>query len=212
MRERAQAPRVIEKSSLPPNTRCGGPTRRGPDSAGFSCVRCLFVGFDLENVEITGGGTFTEAALEAMPAGRRNVRLHDFRIRDAARWTTRFSNSENLAIRGLLIENDLRAANSDGLHFTGCRGDHELRAHFALGRSSDRFLGDRSGRRGGRGQPRLHRLQSWSRDFRGSPGDREADHALEPADVHQTDRRASRTALKGRAAPRTSRRNGVRLG
>jgi polygalacturonase len=131
----------------------------------FPYVRCLFVGFDLENVEITGGGTvdgsgaafmdysvptfdatFTKEAYEAMPEERRheyvsehsgkrptwifflrrcrNIRFRDFRICDVARWTTRFSLCENLTMRGLVIENDLRAANSDGMHFTSCRNVH----------------------------------------------------------------------------------------
>ncbi len=128
----------------------------------FPYVRCLFVGFDLENVEITGGGTvdgagakfmdygkpthdetFTDEAFLGMPAGRRdeyvsehemprptwifflrrctNVRFQDFRIRDVARWTTRFSQCRNMVVRGMIIENDLRAANSDGMHFTSCQ-------------------------------------------------------------------------------------------
>ena len=128
----------------------------------FPFVRCLFVGFDLENVEITGGGTvdgsgaafmdysvptfdeaFTEQAFAAMPEDRRheyvseharkrptwifflrrcrNVRFTDFRIYDVARWTTRFSRCENVTMSGLMIENDLRAANCDGIHFTSCR-------------------------------------------------------------------------------------------
>ncbi|MFW5743469.1 MAG: glycoside hydrolase family 28 protein [Spirochaetota bacterium] len=128
----------------------------------FPYVRCLVVGFDLENVEISGGGTidgagaafmdysvptfdetFTKEALAAMPADRRdeyvsehggkrptwifflrrcrNVRFRDFRIVDVARWTARFSRCENILMNGLFIENDLRAANSDGMHFTSCR-------------------------------------------------------------------------------------------
>lgn len=128
----------------------------------FPYVRCLIVGFDLENVEISGGGTidgsgaaymdyskptynetFTREAHAAMPADRRdeyvsehdakrptwivflrrcrNIRLRDIRFVDVARWTTRFSRCENLVISGLFIENDLRAANSDGMHFTSCR-------------------------------------------------------------------------------------------
>ena len=128
----------------------------------FPYVRCLFVGLDLENVEITGGGTidgsgaaymdyskptfdvtFTAEAFAAMPADRRheyvsehegmrptwivflrrcrNVRFRDIRIVDVARWTTRFSLCENVVMSGLSIENDLRAANSDGMHFTSCR-------------------------------------------------------------------------------------------
>lgn len=128
----------------------------------FPYVRCLFTGYDLENVEITGGGTvdgsgaafmdysvptfdntFTKEALAAMPEDRRNeyvskhermrptwifflrrcrnIRFHDFRMVDMARWTTRFSLCENIIMSGLIIENDLRAANSDGMHFTSCR-------------------------------------------------------------------------------------------
>lgn len=128
----------------------------------FPYVRCLIVGFDLENVELTGGGTidgsgasfmdysvptydetFTQEAHRAMPADRRdeyvsehdatrptwivflrrcrNVRFRDVRFFDVARWTTRFSRCENVVMNGLVIENDLRAANSDGMHFTSCR-------------------------------------------------------------------------------------------
>lgn len=128
----------------------------------FPYVRCLIVGFDLENVEVTGGGTidgsgaafmdysvptydetFTKEAHEAMPPDRRdeyvsehggmrptwivflrrcrNVRFSDVRFVDVARWTTRFSRCENVVMSGLVIENDLRAANSDGMHFTSCR-------------------------------------------------------------------------------------------
>lgn len=128
----------------------------------FPYVKCLFVGYDLENVELSGGGTidgsgaafmdygeptfnetFTREAFEAMPADRRdeyvsehagerptwifflrrcrNVRFRDVRIVDVARWTTRFSACENMILSGLFIENDLRAANSDGMHFTSCR-------------------------------------------------------------------------------------------
>lgn len=131
----------------------------------FPYVRCLFVGFDLENVEVTGGGTvdgagaafmdyavptfdetFTKEAYAAMPVDRRheyvgehagkrptwifflrrcrNVRFRDFRIVDVARWTTRFSLCENVLMTGLSIDNDLRAANSDGMHFTSCRNVH----------------------------------------------------------------------------------------
>lgn len=128
----------------------------------FPYVRCLFVGFDLENVEITGGGTvdgagakfmdytqtthdetFTAEAFEDMSPERRdeyvsehemprptwifflrrctNIRFQDFRIRDVVRWTTRFSQCRNMVVSGMIIENDLRAANSDGMHFTSCR-------------------------------------------------------------------------------------------
>lgn len=128
----------------------------------FPYVKCLFVGYDLQNVELTGGGTidgsgaafmdysrptfdetFTREAYEAMPPDRldeyvsehagerptwifflrrcRNVRFRDVRIFDVARWTTRFSACENMVLSGLFIENDLRAANSDGMHFTSCR-------------------------------------------------------------------------------------------
>ena len=128
----------------------------------FPYVRCLVVGFDIENVEITGGGTvdgrgaafmdysvptfdetFSEEVFSTMPADHRseyvseheqmrptwifffrrcrNVRFRDFHIADVARWTSRFSLCENVLMRGLFVENDLRAANSDGMHFTSCR-------------------------------------------------------------------------------------------
>lgn len=126
----------------------------------FPYVKCLFVGFDLQDVEVTGGGTidgrgeafmdytsprfddiFTEAVWKSMPPERQNefvavpgerptwvfffrrctgVRFTDVRIRDVSRWTFRFSRCEHVAFRGVHIDNDLRAPNSDGIHFTGC--------------------------------------------------------------------------------------------
>lgn len=126
----------------------------------FPYVKCLFVGFDLQDVEVTGGGTvdgrgeafmdyasprfdefFTEEVWKAMPAERQNefvavpgqrptwvfffrrctgVRFTNMRIRDVSRWTFRFSRCEHVAFRGVHIDNDLRAPNSDGIHFTGC--------------------------------------------------------------------------------------------
>lgn len=130
----------------------------------FPYVRCLIVGFDLEDVEIAGGGTldcrgraffdydsprfdeyFTEAVWKSLPPDRQNeygalrlerptwmgffrrckrLRLHDFEIRDASRWTFRFSRCDGIHIRGMAIANDLRAGNSDGMHFTGCTNIH----------------------------------------------------------------------------------------
>lgn len=50
----------------------------------------------------------------------RGVRIQDFSIVDSARWTFRFSASQEISVKGLTIRNELRAANSDGMHFTGC--------------------------------------------------------------------------------------------
>lgn len=127
----------------------------------FPTVRCLFVGFDLEDVVISGPGTvdgagssfidydtptfdefFTPEALQSLPPDRRHeyvavkaehrptwifyfarcnrLRFRDLHIRDAARWTFHVSRSRHVYFEGLCIENDLRAANSDGIHLTAC--------------------------------------------------------------------------------------------
>jgi polygalacturonase len=53
--------------------------------------------------------------------GCRDLRFRDVRVEDAFRWTLRFSRCTAISVRGLHIDNELRAPNGDGLHFTSCR-------------------------------------------------------------------------------------------
>jgi hypothetical protein len=51
----------------------------------------------------------------------RNVRIENVRLTGAAYWTLHCADCEDVEVRGLRIENDLRHPNNDGIHLTTCR-------------------------------------------------------------------------------------------
>lgn len=49
------------------------------------------------------------------------VRITDIRIEDSALWTLRLSRCDDVVVRGITIDNDLRMPNSDGIDIDACR-------------------------------------------------------------------------------------------
>jgi len=53
--------------------------------------------------------------------GCRRVRLEGVTVKHSPCWTITFSDSEDIQIRGLRIDNDLQIPNNDGIHFCGSK-------------------------------------------------------------------------------------------
>lgn len=51
----------------------------------------------------------------------RNIRVKDLRFRDSTCWTCFFYGCEQVQVRGILVDNDIRNANTDGVDIDCCR-------------------------------------------------------------------------------------------
>jgi len=51
----------------------------------------------------------------------RNVRVKDLRFRDSTCWTCFFHGCEKVQVRGIMVDNDIRNANTDGIDIDCCR-------------------------------------------------------------------------------------------
>lgn len=51
----------------------------------------------------------------------RNIQIENLRIEDSPMWTMHFADCENLAIKGVSVDNNRRMPNTDGIVIDGCR-------------------------------------------------------------------------------------------